>query len=121
MKRYLSNPSPRITRADAGILKMVTETSVVILRGSYSKTLGEHAKNVSNKQICPKFRNQRDAGYSEVWQLKNLTPQKRPPLTPHQKVLRLELAKKYMKTDMMRREQLSTGLMDGEKFGCQRP
>ena len=52
--------------------------TVVILRGNRSKTPGEHLLQFSNKKICPKFRNHRDTGYSEVWQgtllLKNYLP-----------------------------------------------
>ena len=58
--------------------KGLLTATVVILWDSCSKTLGEHPKQFSNKQrFCPKFRNQREASYSEVWQtlrLKNDIP-----------------------------------------------
>ena len=78
MKRYLSNPSARKTRADAGVLKRGTDYNGRNIKRQLFINPGSTSKKKWNKEICTEFRNKRDASYSEVWQgslrLKNYLP-----------------------------------------------
>ena len=62
--------------------------------------MGEHPKQFSNKEICSKFRNQRDAVYSEVWlePYASIYPLPLTHTTAQGIVVRMGL--KYIKTDI---------------------
>ena len=93
VKRYLLNPSPRMTRADAGVQKMVADRD----RRNINKNPGRTSKAIFEQANLP------EVSKSTHCQLlrgvaRNLTPQKLPSPTPRHKVLRLEWAKKYILT-----------------------
>ena len=99
VKSFLSDPSPRKKRSDSGTLKAVTTRELRLVKktlvkkpGQSSKTIFQeaHLPEVSKSTRCRLLRNL----------VKNVQPQKQPPLSLRHKQSRLQWAKKYMETDM---------------------